>query len=70
MEEEGSGKQEGKHFSLNKTNTRKFNIHFHVSLRPKTAHKSKRFCRSTLVQTEQCFTVFCFTIVDLEQVTP
>lgn len=62
-------KQE-KHVSLNKVNTRKFNIHFHASLRPKEAHKSKRYYRTTSVQTEQCFTVLCFTIVDCAQVTP
>lgn len=43
-------KQEEKHFSLNQVNTRKFNIHFHASLRPKEAHKSKGFCGATSVQ--------------------
>ena len=63
-------KQEEKHFSLNQVNTRKFNIHFHASLRPKEARKSKGFCGATSVQPEQCFTVLFFTIVDCAQVTP
>lgn len=63
-------KQQEKHLSLNKVNTRKFNTHFHASLRPKEAHKSKRSDRTTSIQTEQCLTVLCFTIVDCAQVTP
>lgn len=58
-------KQGGKHFSLNKVNTRKFNRHFHVSLRLKAAHTSQRFWRSTLVQTQWSFPSLCFTIVVL-----
>lgn len=63
-------KQEGKHFSLNKVNTRKFNIHFHVSLRPKEADTSKRFSRSTFHSEEQCFPLPHFTVVEHYQVTP
>lgn len=48
-------KQGGKHFSLNKVSKRKLDRHFHVSLRPKEAHASQRFCRSSLVQTEWRF---------------
>lgn len=63
-------KQQEKHFSLNKVNTRKFNIHFHASLKPKEAHKSKGCYKTTFLQTEQCFTVLRFTTVDCAQVTP
>lgn len=58
-------KQGGKHFSLNKVSKRKFDRQFHVSLRPKEAHTSQRFWRSTLVQTEWSFPSLCFTIVVL-----
>lgn len=63
-------KQEQKHFSLNQVNTRKFNIHFHASLRPKEARKSKGFCRATLGQRSGVLLCSFFTIVDRALVTP